>query len=200
MNVHAILCQVVGGWVGSRLFSLVDCNRGVDGFLSSVIDWWLTAVVTTMDLPEMSPEEWSFLEDLPHSVGSDSAIPASLLDGSDVSVDDYADGRRVVTDCLFPAEDNDEIIADHATVLSRFDASLNPSRPKFIWEKGGFMSNIFGKKQKAVDLVFGAASGTKRPLPPFCNDFDEVDELRMENSQCLHPQGACWRSSQPFQP
>ena len=133
--------------------------------------------VTTMDLPEMSADEWSFLEDLPHSVGSDDAIPASLLDETDVSVDGYADGRRVVTDCLFPAEDDDEISAEHATVLSRFDASLNPSRPKFIWEKGGFMSNIFGKKQKAVDLVFGAASGMKRPLPPFCNDFDEVDEL-----------------------
>ena len=128
-----------GGWVGSRLFSLVDLQSGGDdGFFSSVTDWRLTAVVATMDLPEMSAEERSFLEDLPHSVGSDSAIPASLLDGSGLSVDDYADGRRVVTDCLFPGDDNDGGIADHATVLSRFDASLNPSRPKFIWEKGWF--------------------------------------------------------------
>ena len=130
-----------------------------------------------MDIPSELDEDWSFLDELPQSESDLNLELDSVSGGSRLDADGYAEGHVPERDRLIRFHDSDEEQAEHAAVFPRFDASLGPSKPKFIWEKGNFLNTVFGKRQKAADVIFGATAGVKRPLPPFCSDFDEVDGL-----------------------
>lgn len=129
-----------------------------------------------MDLPE-DLEDWSFMDDLPPSESETNFELDSMSGASGLATDGYAAVEQSASDRLIRFHDSDEETVEHAVAFPRLDASLGPPKPKFLWENGNFMNAVFGKKQKTADIIFGPVAGVKRPLPPFCNDFDEVGGL-----------------------
>ena len=115
----------------------------------------------------VSDDGFSHVCMLPEKGGSGAEGPGSAgYEPSLVDQDGYNSFRAMddTSDCLSTVLDSHlscSDIPDHARTQQQLSQTLEPEMPSFLWEQGGFLGAVFGKKN-LVDELFPAAT-FKRP-------------------------------------